>query len=366
MESLMERPRLLAPASPSARRSGPHEGTWLILLALAAVLLFLTDIALGPVRIPLRDVLRVVLGQDIDSAAMADIIGKIRFPKAVTALLAGSALAVSGLLMQTTFRNPLAGPDVLGINSGASLGVSLVMLASGTLPSAQAVKQAGFLEGWLIVAVASLGAAFISALVLAISLKVKDNASLMILGIMIGTLTISIVSLLLYLSSPEQIQDYLMWTFGSIGGVTGKHLCTFTAVIVVGVSLALAASKPLNILLIGENYAHSLGLSVTRSRLLILAATSLLSGAVTAFCGPIGFVGLAVPHLSRALLRSSDHLRLITASCIMGSVVILACDIVSQLPGSRTLMPLNVMTAMVGAPVVIWVIARRGHRKGFF
>ena len=365
MEALIERPPIPAPAA-AARFSERRGRIGMILLALAAALLFLTDIALGTVRIPLGDVARVVFGMDIDSMAMAHIIEKIRIPKAVAGLLAGCALSVSGLLMQTTFRNPLAGPDVLGITSGASLGVSLVMLVSGTLPSMQAVKQAGILEGWLIVAVASLGSALISALVLAISLKVKDNASLMIIGIMIGTLTISIVSLLLYLSSPEQIQDYLMWTFGSIGGVTGRHLYTFAAVVGLGVMLALAASKSLNILLIGENYAHSLGLSVIRSRLLILAATSLLSGTVTAFCGPIGFVGLAVPHLCRALLRTSDHLRLILAACLMGCIVVLACDIVSQLPGSQTLMPLNVMTALVGAPVVIWVIARRGHRKGFF
>jgi iron complex transport system permease protein len=352
--------------TPIRGRLGLSEGAWLLLLVLLAVFLFLADIAVGPVRIPFGDVVKVVLGQDIDSQALTNIIEKIRIPKALTALLAGCALSVGGLLMQTLFRNPLAGPDVLGITSGASLGVSLVMLSAGTIPTIQAVKQAGFLGGWILVAAASLGSALVLVVVLAISLKVKDNASLMIIGIMMGSLTIAMVSFMLYLSSAEQIEDYLMWTFGSIGGVTGSHLATLAAVVGIGLLLALAASKPLNILLIGENYARSLGLSVVRSRILILAATSLLSGGITAFCGPIGFVGLAVPHLCRALLGTSDHLRLILASCVMGCVVILACDLISQLPGSRTMMPINVMTAMVGAPVVIWVIARRGHKKGVF
>lgn len=356
------------PAFPSSAKGGLglSEGAWLSILVLLAFFLFLTDIAVGPVRIPLKDVLKVVLGMDIDSVATVNIIEKIRVPKALTALLAGCALSVGGLLMQTLFRNPLAGPDVLGITSGASLGVSLVMLTSGAIPSVQAIKQTGILGGWIIVAAASLGSALVLLVVLAISIKVKDNASLMIIGIMTGTLTISIVSFMLYLSSPEQIQEYLMWTFGSIGGVGGKHLLTLAMVVGAGVLLSLAASKPLNMLLIGENYARSLGLSILRSRILIIAATCLLSGGITAFCGPIGFVGLAVPHLCRALLHTSDHLRLILASCVMGCIVILACDILSQLPGSRTHMPLNVMTAIIGAPVVIWVIARGRYRKNIF
>jgi iron complex transport system permease protein len=345
---------------------GLSGGAWLAGLVLLAFVLFILDIAVGPVHIPVKDIVRVIFGMEVDSPGVANIIGKIRIPKALTAVLAGSALAASGLLMQTLFRNPLAGPDVLGITSGASLGVSLVMLASGTIPSIQSVKQTGILGGWIIVVAASLGSALVLLLVLAISAKVRDNASLMIIGIMMGTLTISIVSLMLYLSSPEQIQDYLMWTFGSISGVTGKHLLTLFIVVAMGVLIALAASKPLNLLLIGENYARSLGLSVFRSRLHIVIATCLLSGGITAFCGPIGFIGLAVPHLCRALLHTSDHLRLILASCVMGAIVILACDIVSQLPGSRSLMPLNVMTAIIGAPVVIWVIARAKHRKNLF
>ncbi|MBW8886164.1 MAG: iron ABC transporter permease [Fibrobacteres bacterium] len=335
-------------------------------LFLAAFALFILDITVGPVHIPIKDILKVVGGMEIDSTGITNIIEKIRIPKAIAAVLVGAALAASGLLMQTLFRNPLAGPDVLGITSGASLGVSLVMLAGGAIPTVQAIKQTGALGGWIIVVAASMGSALVLLVVLAISAKVKDNASLMIIGIMAGALTISLVSLMLYLASPEQIQDYLMWTFGTIGGVSGKHLWTLGSVVAGGLGLALAASKPLNILLIGENYARSLGLSVFRSRILIIAATCLLSGSVTAFCGPIGFIGLAVPHLCRALLHTSDHLRLILAACVMGSIVVLACDIVTQLPGSRSLMPLNVMTSIVGAPVVIWVIARVKHRKSPF
>jgi cobalamin transport system permease protein len=353
-------------AGSKPRRPSSSSGAWFSALLLAAAALFILDVAIGPVHIPLKDILRVVFGMEIDSAATANIIGRIRIPKAITGILVGSALAASGLLMQTLFRNPLAGPDVLGITSGASLGVSLVMLASGAIPSVQSVKQTGVLGGWLIVAAATMGSAAVLLVVLAISFKVKDNASLMIIGIMMGTLTLSMVSLMLYVSSPEQIQDYLMWTFGNINGVTGKHLATLSIAVGIGIMLALAASKPLNMLLIGENYARSLGLSVLRSRMLIITATCLLSGSITAFCGPIGFIGLAVPHLCRALLHTSDHLRLTLGSCLMGSIVILACDIISQLPASRSLMPLNVMTAIVGAPVVIWVIARAKHRKSLF
>jgi iron complex transport system permease protein len=335
-------------------------------LLLAAFALFILDIAVGPVHIPIKDILKVILGMDIETTGVASIIEKIRIPKAIAAVLVGSALSASGLLMQTLFRNPLAGPDVLGITSGASLGVSLVMLASGAIPTVQAVKKTGALGGWVIVAAASIGSALVLLVVLAVSAKVKDNASLMVIGIMTGALTISLVSLMLYLASPEQIQDYLMWTFGTIGGVSGKHLWTLGTVVAGGVVLALAGSKPLNMLLIGENYARSLGLSIFRSRTLLIAATCLLSGSVTAFCGPIGFIGLAVPHLCRTLLHTSDHLRLILASCAVGTIAVLACDIVCQLPGSRSLMPLNVMTSIVGAPVVIWVIARAKHRKSPF
>ncbi|HLP41943.1 MAG TPA: iron ABC transporter permease [Fibrobacteria bacterium] len=351
---------------PSLPRSVSRRDGWLLVLPLAAGLLFILDIALGPVRIHFLDVLQAALGFDGATSPEASIVTRIRLPKAATALLAGSALSVAGLLMQTLFRNPLAGPEVLGITSGASLGVALVMLSSGLAPNLQAVHRADILGGWILVAAASLGSALVLLLVLAVSARVRDNTSLMIIGLMLGTLSVSLVSLMLYLSAPEQIQDYLMWTFGSLGGVTGAHLLTLSVVVAAGLLLALAASKPLNLLLLGETQARSLGLSVPVSRAVLLAATSLLAGSVTAFCGPIAFIGLAVPHLCRGLLRASDHLRLILASACLGSLVLLLCDIVSQLPGSRFLMPLNVLTALVGAPVVIAVVIRARHRRNFF
>lgn len=339
------------------------------LLALAALvaLVFVLDVALGPVRIaPLR-VVRLLLGQVGGAdAAVAFIVNEIRLPKALTALAVGSGLAVSGLQMQTLFRNPLAGPSVLGLTAGAGLGVALVVLAGGGAAAGFAVRQLGLGGSWALVLAATAGAALVLGLVLALAARVRDNVVLLIVGLMIASATGAVVSLWQYFSAPEQIQEYLLWTFGALGGVTGAHLAVLATAVGAGLLGAFASAKPLNALLLGENYARSMGLNVRGARTLIIASTSLLAGAVTAFCGPIGFVGIAVPHLARALLRTADHRVLLPGAGLLGAALVLGCDCLAQLPGSQIPLPLNVVTSLLGAPVVLWVVLRgRNIRSSF-
>ncbi len=268
--------------------------------------------------------------------------------------------------MQTLFRNPLAGPSVLGISAGASLGVAVVMLAAGSATSIFAIQQLGSLGSWLIIGAASLGSAAVLLLILLISTRIKSNVTLLIIGLMIGTMTIALVSIWQYFSNPEQIQDYLIWTFGSLGGVYGTQLLILSAVVAAGSILAFALSKSLNGLLLGERYAQSMGFSVQQIRFWVIVSASLLAGSVTAFCGPIGFVGVAVPHLARSLFNTNNHRILIPATLLTGAVLMLACDIVAQLPGSSTTLPISAVTSLVGSPVVIWVIVRqRNLQKSF-
>lgn len=334
---------------------------WIALLFITTLFVFILDIALGPVNIPFKKVIDIVFGLENGSFTQMNIIENIRIPKAITAVLCGCALSVAGLLMQTLFRNPMAGPDVLGITSGASLGVATLMLASGA--GITMIKQVTWFNSWLIVTAASAGSATVLLIVLSISIKVRNNTTLLVIGIMIGTLTISVVSLLLFFSSPEQVQDYLTWTFGSIGGVTKTHLYTLASFVGTGLFLAFLSCKPLNMLLLGDNYAQAMGLSLIKSRIIIITATSLLAGSITAFCGPIAFIGLAVPHLCRALLNTSDHAILIVASCMTGSILMLTCDMIVHAAVDQTILPMNVITAFVGAPVVIWVILTKSTIK---
>jgi iron complex transport system permease protein len=255
---------------------------------------------------------------------------------------------------------------VLGITAGASLGVAVVMLAAGTITSIFAIQQLSSLGSWLIIGAASIGSAAVLFLILLISMRIRDSVTLLIIGLMIGNMTIALVSIWQYFSNPEQIRDYLIWTFGSLGGVTGDQLWILTPVVLVGSLIAFGLSKSLNGLLLGENYARSMGLSVRRSRLWIIVSTSLLAGGVTAFCGPIGFVGVAVPHLTRSLLNTNEHRILIPATLLMGAILMLACDIVAQVPGSSTTLPISAVTSMVGSPVVIWVIVKRKNLQASF
>lgn len=343
----------------------PKAGMLFVLL-LALLLLFLLDIVLGSVQIPLESVIGILLGRGAEHPAWEKIITAIRLPKAATAVIAGAALSVSGLQMQTLFRNPLAGPSVLGISAGASLGVAVVMLASGGAANAFAIRQLGFGGSWLIVIAATLGAMAVLLIVLGIAVRIRDNVVLLIVGIMVGNITISLISIWQYFSEPEQIQDYLIWTFGSLGGVLGPQLAVLGAVVALGLLVSFSASKSLNVLLLGENYARSLGMSTFFVRVSVIAATSLLAGSVTGFCGPIGFIGIAVPHLTRSMLDTSDHRFLMPSCCLVGGILMLACDIVAQMPGTQTTLPINAVTALLGSPVVIWVIMKQRNLKSSF
>ncbi len=334
-------------------------------LLVLIVIAFLLDVALGAVHIPVKAVLQTLFSPAAADDTWLYIIEKIRLPKACTAVLVGCGLSVSGLQMQTLFRNPLAGPSVLGITAGASLGVALVMLSAGTVTSLYTIQELGISGSWLIIIASSLGAALTMILIVAISSSLKDNVIVLIVGVMIANITFSLVSIWQYFSAPELIKDYLIWTFGSLGGVTGEQLIILAVVVTTGTLISFFSSKLMDALLLGDNYARSMGLTVKRARLLIIGSTSLLAGGITAFCGPIGFIGIAVPHLARALFNTSNHRVLIPACCLIGTVLMLVCDLVAQLPGSQTVLPINVITALVGSPVVIWIIVGRNKLRGF-
>ncbi|MDG4596391.1 MAG: iron ABC transporter permease [Candidatus Contendobacter sp.] len=333
-------------------------------LVLALVGAFLLNLALGSVRIPLSDVAAVLTGGEASKASWAYIVLEFRLPKALTAVLAGAALAVSGLQMQTLFRNPLADPYILGINAGASLGVALVVLATGAATGF--LSNVGLLGDLSLIAAAIAGAGLVTGLVIVAARWLRHAMTLLILGLMLGYATGAVVSILIYFSVPEQIQAYISWTFGSFGGVTGRQLAILAPVIGGGLLLAGLLTKPLNALLLGEAYARSMGVNVRRVRFWLIAGTSVLAGAVTAFCGPIAFLGVAIPHLCRALLRTSDHRVLAPATMLMGGLAALLADLVAGVPGSRSVLPLNAVTALLGAPVVVWIVLRRdGPRSDF-
>jgi iron complex transport system permease protein len=359
-------PAAPAPETHSLSTSEKNRNVILIALVILAVIFLVLDIMLGSVQIPLKEVFRIIFKQESDNQAWLFIIEKIRIPKALTAILVGCGLSVSGLQMQTLFRNPLAGPSELGITAGAGLGVAAVMLAGGSSASIYTISQLGISGSWLIIAMASLGSALVLSLILLIAGRIRDNVVLLIVGVMIGTITLSIISIWQYFSQPEQLQEYIMWTFGSLGGVTQYHLYVLSGVVIFGLLLAYVSSKSLNALLLGENYARSMGLSIGKTRLIIMASTSLLTGSITAFCGPIGFIGIAIPHITRSLLGTANHRILIPGTCLTGTVLMLMCDIIAQLPGSQTVIPINVVTSLLGAPVVIWIIISRNNLRSSF
>jgi iron complex transport system permease protein len=333
-------------------------------LALVLVAAFLLNLAFGSVCIPVGEVIAVLAGQDASKDSWTYIIPSFRLPKAVTALLAGAALAVSGLQMQTLFRNPLADPYILGVSAGASLGVALVVLASGAATGF--LSSVGLVGDLSLIGAAIIGAGGVSALVMVVARRLHQAMTLLILGLMMSYATAAVVSILIYFSVPEQIQAYITWTFGSFGGVTKRQLLLLAPLIGAGLLLAGLLVKPLNALLLGETYARSMGVNVGRVRFWMIAGTSILAGVVTAFCGPIGFLGVAVPHLCRALFHSSDHRILVPATLLMGSTIALLADLVAGLPGSDTVLPLNAVTALLGAPVVVWIILSRSRGRSPF
>jgi iron complex transport system permease protein len=336
-----------------------------VALLAALTILFVLALALGSVNIPLEQIVRVLLGGEAERASWTNIVMQFRLPRAFTAMLAGAALGVGGLLMQTLFRNPLAAPDVLGINSGASLGVALVVLTTG-VGSGALLAGTGLAGDLGMAAAASIGAALTVALILQFAHYIRSGATLLIVGLMVGQLTFAGVSLLLYFSIPERIQAYINWGFGAFGGVTWAQLPILVAAVGAGLLLAALLIKSLNALLLGETYARSLGVQIARARLGIIASAALLTGAVTAFCGPIGFLGIAVPHICRALFSTADHRLLMPGCMVLGMCAALAAGLLADVPGSSLALPLNAVTALLGAPVVIWVIARwRGAGKLF-
>lgn len=329
-----------------------NQGRWIV-LSVILVVLFLANISLGSVRIPLSDILAIVLGGNPAQPVWTAIVLDFRLTKALTCILAGGSLAVSGLQMQTLFRNPLAGPDVLGLSSGASLMVSLVFMSE-----AIGFSLFPFSSPWTVAVAASFGCIVVFSLVLVIAQRLQSNVSLLIIGLMIGAATSSIVSVLQFISRAEDQQSFLIWTFGSVGGMNWPEIRVLALVLLIGTTMAIGSIKAMNAWLLGENYAASLGVNIRRARFRTIVATSLLTGAVTAFCGPIAFVGLAVPHLTKLLINTNDHKTLVPAVLLFGSALMLFCDIVAQLPGSSHVLPLNAITALIGAPVVIWIVVR--------
>lgn len=337
----------------------PHWRLGLLLLGLLAA--FCWNLSTGPVPIPLRSLLALALGESPD-AIWHTVFWQVRLPKALTAVYAGTALSVSGLLMQTLFRNPLASPSVMGITAGASLGVAAVVLLGGTGAGMYAVAGMDVGGAWALVLASALGGALVLALVLALAARLRDPVTLLVVGMMMSYLTAAVVSVWQYFSAPEQLQGYLLWTFGSLAGVHGAHLWTLGLGVGGGLLLSALLPKALNLYLLGDTYARSLGLDLRLLRLSVIAASSVLAGTVTAFCGPIGFVGIAVPHLCRQLLRSSDHRLLLPASALGGALLLLCCDSLGQMASSQYALPINAMTSLLGAPVALWVILR-GRRS---
>ena len=318
------------------------------------------NISLGSVSIPPKEIFKSLFGT-IDNESWQYIIQNYRLPKAFTAILVGSGLGISGLLMQTLFRNPLAGPFVLGISSGASLGVALVILGSGFFGS---FFTAFLISKWSVVIAASLGSFLVLMAVLLVSSKIRDTMAILIIGLMFGSMTAAIVSVLSYFSSAEKLQQYIFWGFGSLGNLSWYELFIFSLIYTVGIILSIISIKGLNTLLLGENYAKSLGLNLKQSRLIIVIATSLLAGTITAFAGPIAFIGLAIPHLTRQIFNTSNHKTLLPAVFLFGAILMLICDCIAQLPTSDYTLPINAITSLIGAPVVVWLLVRK--RKMIF
>lgn len=325
-------------------------------IAVSILLLFGLNLTTGSVQIPFTDVLDILCGRFAGKESWQYIILENRLPQALTALLCGASLSVCGLMLQTAFRNPLAGPDVFGISSGAGLGVALVMLLLGGTVSTSLFTVSGFLA---ILTAAFLGAITVTALILFLSTLVRNSVLLLIVGIMVGYVSSSAVSLLNFFASEEGVKSYMVWGMGNFGGVSMSHIPLFSLLCLVGITAALLLVKPLNILLLGPQYAESLGISTRRLRNLLLLIVGLLTAITTAFCGPISFIGLAIPHIARLLFRTDNHQILLPGTVLTGAAIALFCNFICFLPGEMGVIPLNAVTPLIGAPVIIYVIIQR-------
>ena len=327
-----------------------------MVLTVLLIVCFLANINLGSVSIPIDDVFNALIGKSTSNENWQYIVQDYRLPKAFTAILVGSGLGISGLLMQTLFRNPLAGPFVLGISSGASLGVAMVIMGASIFGGFFATL---LLSKWSLVIAASLGSFLVLLAVMIVSNKVRDTMAILIIGLMFGSITAAVVSVLSYFSSAEQLQQYIFWGFGSLGNLSWNELLIFFLIYSIGILFSITSIKALNTLLLGENYAKSLGVNIKQSRFIIIVATSLLAGTITAFAGPIAFIGLAIPHITRQVFNTSNHKILLPAVFIFGAIIMLICDSIAQIPTSEYTLPINAITSLVGAPIVVWLLVRQ-------
>jgi iron complex transport system permease protein len=311
---------------------------------------------LGSISIPLKDVFNSLTGGHSSKETWDYIIVNYRLPKAITALLVGIGLSISGLLMQTLFRNPLAGPYVLGLSSGASLGVALVILGASILPP---FLSAFLLSSYGIVIASSFGSFIVLLAILAVSQRLRDTMTILIVGLMFGSLTSAIVGTLTYFSTAEQLQKFTFWSLGNLGNLSWSSISILSVCVGIGLLLSLLSIKPLNALLLGENYARSLGMNYKKTRLIIIFATSILAGSITAYAGPIAFIGLAVPHIAKLTFQTSNHFVLFWSTLLYGAIIMLICDAISQVPGSDITLPINAVTSIFGAPIVIWLLIRK-------
>lgn len=320
------------------------------------LLLFMLNLLVGSVHIPADEVVRLLTGHSGSNPSWQFIVLQSRLPQALTALLSGGALAVSGLMLQTAFRNPLAGPDVFGINSGAGLGVALVMLAMGGSLTAGNITFTGFMA---VLLAAFAGAMLVTAVIFAFSSMMRNNVMLLIVGLMIGYLTNSAISLLNFFATEEGVRSYMIWGMGNFSSVSMAQIPLFASVTLIGLIATILLVKPLNAMLLGTQYAENLGFNIKRLRNILLIITGLLTAVVTAFCGPVAFIGLAVPHMARLLLRTDNHRLLLPGTILCGMIVALLCNLICSLPGRAGIIPLNAVTPLIGAPVIIYVIVRR-------
>lgn len=326
------------------------------ILTLSLLLLLLLNISLGSVSIPIKDVFNSLIGENSSKETWNYIIINYRLPKAITAIVVGIGLSISGLLMQTLFRNPLAGPDVLGLSSGSSLGVATIVMGAAFLPMA---LSSILLSSFGILLASSLGSFLVLLAVLAVSQRLRDTMAILIVGLMFTSLTSAIVGTLTYFSTAEQLQKFTFWSMGNLGNLSWPSIVILSICVTIGLLLSLVSIKPLNALLLGENYARSLGINYKRTRLIIILATSILAGSITAYAGPIAFIGLAVPHIAKLVFQTSNHTILFWATLLLGAIIMLICDSISQLPGSDLTLPINVVTSIFGAPIVIWLLVRK-------
>jgi iron complex transport system permease protein len=350
----------LQPASKSLSNRNKSKLVFFGLL-IFVLIFFILDLFLGSVSIKPVDIVKAIFNDTGD--VTETILIKFRLPKAITAFLVGIALSISGLQMQTLFRNPLAGPYVLGLSSGASLGVAFVILGFSSNLSPDSIKGIG---NWAIAAASWTGAGLVMILIMIISSRVKNIMTVLILGIMLSSGISAIVSIMQYFSSETMLKTYILWTMGSLGNLTSSQLNVMLISVLVGIIISLISVKMLNALLLGEVYARSIGLNVRFSRIIIITGTSILAGTITAFCGPIGFIGIAVPHLTRIIFRTSDHKVLIPGTILTGGIIMLISDIISQMPGSDNILPVSSVTALIGIPMVIWVILREQKHRDIF